>query len=99
MPPHDECTPGMYALMFRVARTIYIRCIHGIIGRENTKYTVIYGVYQRGVSEAQNEYVFCMLLGQVAVACPFQAQLCYVDFSAAELETCKLWPPASAATA
>ena len=27
-----------------LARTIYIRCIHGIFGREITKYTVIYGV-------------------------------------------------------
>jgi hypothetical protein len=26
------------------ARTIYIRCIYGIFGREITKYTVIYGV-------------------------------------------------------
>jgi hypothetical protein len=27
-----------------LARTIYIRCIYGIFGREITKYTVIYGV-------------------------------------------------------
>jgi len=42
---------------------------------------------------------FFVLLGQVALTCRFQAQLCYVDFNAAELETCKLWPPASAAVA
>jgi hypothetical protein len=30
-----------------LARTIYIRCIYGIFGREVTKYTVIYGVYIR----------------------------------------------------
>jgi hypothetical protein len=30
-----------------LARTIYIRCIYGIFGREITKYTVIYGVYIR----------------------------------------------------
>ena len=30
-----------------MARTIYIRCIYGIFGREITKYTVIYGVYIR----------------------------------------------------
>ena len=30
-----------------LARTIYIRCIHGIFGREMTKYTVIYGAYVR----------------------------------------------------
>jgi len=28
-----------------LARSIYKRCIYGICGRENTKYTVIYGVY------------------------------------------------------
>jgi len=30
-----------------LARTIYIRCIYGIIGRDITKYTVVYGVYVR----------------------------------------------------
>jgi hypothetical protein len=30
-----------------LARTIYIRCIYGIFGREITRYTVIYGVYIR----------------------------------------------------
>jgi len=40
-----------------------------------------------------------MLLGQVALTGTFQAQLCYVDFSAAELETYQLGPPASAAAA
>ena len=30
-----------------LARTIYIRFIYGIFGRESTKYTVIYGVYIR----------------------------------------------------
>ena len=30
-----------------LARTIYIRCIYRIFGREITKYTVIYGVYVR----------------------------------------------------
>jgi hypothetical protein len=29
------------------ARTIYIRCIYGISGREITTYTVKYGVYTR----------------------------------------------------
>jgi len=27
-----------------LARTIYIRCIYGIFGRETTKYMVMYGV-------------------------------------------------------
>ena len=30
-----------------LARTIHIRCIYGIFGREIIKYTVIYGVYIR----------------------------------------------------
>jgi len=30
-----------------LARTIYIRFIHGMFGREITKYTVKYGVYIR----------------------------------------------------
>ena len=30
-----------------LARTIYIRFIYGIFGRESTKYTAIYGVYIR----------------------------------------------------
>jgi len=30
-----------------LARTIYIRCVYGIFGREITIYTVIYGVYIR----------------------------------------------------
>jgi len=33
---------------------------------------------QRGGTEAQNGYVFCMLLGQVAVTSRFQAQLYYM---------------------
>jgi hypothetical protein len=28
-----------------LAKTICIRCVYGIFGREITKYTVIYGVY------------------------------------------------------
>jgi hypothetical protein len=39
------CIP--YALCVRLARTMYIRCIYGIFGREITKDTVIYGVYIR----------------------------------------------------
>ena len=30
-----------------LARTIYIRCVNGILGKEITIYTVIYGVYIR----------------------------------------------------
>ena len=37
----------MHDVYLGVARTIYTRCIHGIFGREFTKYTVIYSVYIR----------------------------------------------------
>ena len=33
------------AVCVGLARTIYIRCIYGIFGREISEYTVIYGVY------------------------------------------------------
>jgi hypothetical protein len=36
-----------YPVQLGLARTIYIRLINGIFGREITKYTVIYGVYIR----------------------------------------------------
>jgi len=64
-----------------------------LIGRRTPK------IMPEGLSEAQNGCVFCMLLGQMAVTGRFQAQLCYVDFNAAELETYQLGPPASAAAA
>jgi len=35
---------GISCSFLGLARTIYIRCIHGIYGKEITKYTVIYGV-------------------------------------------------------
>jgi len=34
-------------LFIGLARTIYIRCVYGVFGREITIYTVIYGVYIR----------------------------------------------------
>jgi len=37
-----------------LARTIYIRCIHGVFGREATKYTVIYGVCIYGYTVLAN---------------------------------------------
>jgi len=33
------------AVLFGLARTIDVRCIYGILGREITRHTVIYGVY------------------------------------------------------
>jgi hypothetical protein len=33
------------------------------------------------------------LMRQVALPSTFQAQLCYIDFNAAELKTCQLGPP------
>jgi len=56
-------------------------------------------IYQRGLYVAQNGYTFRMLLGYGPpnLQVPSSALLC--DFSAAELETGKLGPPASAAAA
>ena len=39
--------PGSNSIFVGLARTIYIRCIYGISGREIIKYTVMYGVYIR----------------------------------------------------
>jgi ribosomal protein L16/L10AE len=39
--PASWCCDGN---CIELARTIYIRCIYGILGRKITKYTVIYGV-------------------------------------------------------
>ena len=39
--------PGHCQLSIGLARTIYIRCIYGIFGREFTKYTIIYVAYIR----------------------------------------------------
>jgi hypothetical protein len=36
---------GLHFTFIGLARTIYIRCIYGIFGREITKDTVIYGAY------------------------------------------------------
>jgi hypothetical protein len=38
---------GLYDKCVGLARTIYIRCVYGIFGREITIFTVIYGVYIR----------------------------------------------------
>jgi len=40
----SESEPWMHKCV-GFARTIYIRCIYGIFGKEITIYTVIYGVY------------------------------------------------------
>ena len=45
---------------------------------------------QWGDTDAQNGYPCCVLQGQVALTCRFQAQLCYACFNAVELKTCKL---------
>ena len=39
--------PGAAVTSVGLARTIYIRCVYGIFGREITIYTVIHGVYIR----------------------------------------------------
>ena len=45
--PHNPTGPKQIYIKVGLARTIYIRCIYGLYGREITKYTVIYGVYIR----------------------------------------------------
>ena len=44
---HMQCTQGYDITKLGLARTIYIRYIYGIFGREIIQYTVIYGVYIR----------------------------------------------------
>jgi len=43
--PLHTCRAGQNHIDTGLARTIYIRFIYGIFGREIAKYTVIYGVY------------------------------------------------------
>jgi len=38
---------SIYNILVGLDRTIYIRCVYGIFGREITIYTVIFGVYIR----------------------------------------------------
>ena len=52
-PPEDCC------LCVEMARTIYIRCIYGIFGREITKYTVLCGVYIRIVIIPESARLMC----------------------------------------
>ena len=52
--------------------------------------TLLSRIFQRGYTEAQNGYTFCMLLGYGPLTCRFQAQLWYAEFKAVKLETCKL---------
>jgi len=46
-PTFSLVGPWLKWTLLGLARTIYIRCIYGIFGREITEYTVIYGVYIR----------------------------------------------------
>ena len=48
VPTDERVSTGDCCLsLLGLAKTIYIRCIHGIFGREITTYTVIHGVYVR----------------------------------------------------
>jgi len=49
-PPATDsacCQHCSYCFKSGLARSIYIRCVYGVFGREITTYTVIYGVYIR----------------------------------------------------
>ena len=43
--PEQGSTFDAVTNIFRLARTIYMRCTYGVFGRAITKYTVINGVY------------------------------------------------------
>ena len=43
---HEQQLQSVY-VWIGLARAVYIRCLYGNIGREITKYTVIYGIYIR----------------------------------------------------
>ena len=57
---------GSYHWSVGLARTIYIRCIYGIFGRETTIYTVVYGAHIRFwptplIRWGLRLFVFCVL--------------------------------------
>jgi len=54
---------------------------------------VCIATFPEGDTEAKSGMVFACSQGMGPVTGRFQAQLCYVDFSAAKLETCQLWDP------
>jgi len=74
-----------------LARTKYIRCIHGIFGREITKYTVIYAVYIRfwptrdcAIDPGPGNYSMCRR-GNVSRQCIQAIDPCAIDPCAIDL--------------
>ena len=70
----DHATLPKPATYIGLAKTTYIRCIYGILGREITKYTVIYGVYIRSwpTLNIYNRYISlqpCLTLPKPAYPC------------------------------
>ena len=65
----------------RLARTIYIRCIYGIFGREITNYTVLYGAYIRYTVLANPRNV------RMVMANPFREGTC----SGKQIRRCTLY--------
>jgi hypothetical protein len=61
--PLHTCRAGQNHIDTGLARTIYIRFIYGIFGREITKYTVIYGAY---IYVSGQLYLCCI---QLALLC------------------------------
>jgi hypothetical protein len=60
--PEQGSTFDAVTNIFRLARTIYMRCTYGVFGRAITKYTVINGVYilkRCVVSRVGQNHVYC----------------------------------------
>ena len=67
---------GAGPVQLGLARTIYIRCIYGIFGREITEYTVIYGVYIRfwpTLSAMDTEFYFACIVRCIGLCHYYQA--------------------------
>jgi hypothetical protein len=71
---------AVFAWRLGLARTIFIRCIYGIQGREITKYTVIYGAYITVLANPTDDltaYLFKLLFCKPLVCRP---PLCSLPF-------------------
>jgi hypothetical protein len=88
--PFQRC----YALYVGLARTIYIRCVYGIFGREITKYTVIlrciYTVLANPTYTPQRPLLCCACNAATlfTLLCPVHYRVQYRLFSLLHLLRC-----------
>jgi hypothetical protein len=83
---HDSCCVGALQKNKEIglARTLYIRCIYGIFGREITKYTVIYGAYIRFRPTLQREHEkkrearYLLSKSKCCSMCVLYLTICYI---------------------